>query len=319
MTQPLPGGTVLLVYGPTASGKSALALRLAERLDGSILNADSMQLYRELRVLTARPSAAEEARAPHLLYGISPIDRPWSAAAWRDRVLLEIAGTHEQGRLPIVVGGTGMYLDTLVRGMSPIPQIGPEYRVEAIRLHAELGPEGFHAHLAGLDPAMAGRLPPGDTQRLVRALEVRMATGRSLADWQREPRQGAPAGLSFRALSLAPPRDRNYAQADRRFLAMLDEGALDEVAALSGRQLAADLPGMKALGLRPLQALLAGTIGRDEAVETGQRETRNYIKRQATWFRHQPPAWEPLVPVWAISQDSDSLNDEIERFVRKER
>jgi tRNA dimethylallyltransferase len=299
---------VLLVYGPTASGKSALALRLAERLDGSILNADSMQLYRELRVLTARPSPEEESRAPHLLYGVSAIDQPWSAAAWRERVRLEIAEPQAAGRLPIVVGGTGMYLDVLVRGLSPIPDVDPSFRVRAMQLQAELGPEAFHAHVAALDPVMAARLPPGDSQRL--------ATGRSLADWQDEPRQGAPEGLAFRAIGLAPPRDQNYAQADRRFLQMLDEGALDEAAALAGRGLDPMLPGMKALGLRPLQALLAGEMEREQAIETGQRETRNYIKRQSTWFRHQPSAWEPFVPQLVVSKDSDSTAPEIERFVR---
>ncbi len=278
---------VVVIAGPTASGKSQLALALAEAYGGTVINADSMQVYRDLRILTARPDESACARAPHRLYGVLDAAEACSAARWRAMALAEIAAARASGRLPIVVGGTGLYIEALLEGIAPVPDIPAPVREAARALHAALGGAGFHALLAARDPEMAARLAPGDSQRLIRAFEVIEATGVSLAEWRR--RHPAGAGLAGPALRLllSPPRSALYAACDARVPAMIAAGALDEVAALKQRGLDPALPAMKALGVRPLLRHLAGEIDRETAVAAVQQETRRYAKRQSTWFRHR--------------------------------
>lgn len=282
---------LLVIGGPTASGKSALALAIAERLGaeglgGTVINADSMQVYRELPVLTAQPDAAAQARAPHLLYGVLGIEELCSAGRWLAMAQAAIAETRAAGRLPIVVGGTGLYLRSLIGGLADIPPV-PDHVRAAVRARlAEIGSAAFHGELAAQDPEMAARLHPSDGQRLSRAAEVLVATGRSLADWQRAPAAPAPAGL--RSVLVSPPRDELYAACDGRFEAMLAAGALEEARAVMARtDLEDGLPALKALGLRELMAYLAGTLDRDTAIAAAQTATRHYAKRQMTWFRGQ--------------------------------
>ncbi|RKQ70383.1 tRNA (adenosine(37)-N6)-dimethylallyltransferase MiaA [Oceanibaculum indicum] len=281
---PLP---VIVVAGPTASGKSALAVEIAEAFRGVVINADSMQVYADLRVLTARPSEVEERRVPHRLYGVLDGSQKCSAGRWRELALAEIARVHASGQLPVLCGGTGLYLQTLMRGIAPVPAVPASFRAEATALHAQLGGPGFHERLAERDPVMAARLHPGNTQRLIRAWEVLNATGRSLADWQAAPRAGAATGLHFLSFVLLPARAPLYAACDGRFMQMLEMGALEEVRALVARGLDPALPVMKALGVRELAAHLAGELTLEEAIDQAQRETRRYAKRQVTWFRHQ--------------------------------
>ncbi len=281
--------SVLCIAGPTASGKSALALDLAEAFDGVVINADSMQLYRELRIVTARPGPEATARAPHRLYGVLPAAEACSAARWRALARAEIAAARDAGRLPIVAGGTGLYFRALTQGLAPVPAIPAAVRAAARARHARLGGAAFHAELARRDPETAERLAPGDSQRLVRAWEVIEATGVSLAEWRRrgEAREGVAGPVL--TLVLAPPRQALYAACDARFAAMVGRGAVAEVAALVALGLDPGLTAMKAVGVRELGRHLAGELSLDEAVAAAQRATRNYAKRQLTWFRHQMP------------------------------
>jgi tRNA dimethylallyltransferase len=282
VSAPLP--LALIVAGPTASGKSALALDLAERLDGTIINADSMQVYRNLRVLTARPSVADEARVPHTLYGVRPAAEAGSVAWWREAALAAMAATHAAGRLPILTGGTGMYFASLTDGLADIPTPNPEARAEARWLLAEHGPQALHASLAKVDPATAARLKPADSQRVARAWEVWRATGIGLAAWQ--GRRGPRAPWRFVAIRLDPPREELRAAIAARFAAMLAQGALDEVQALLAQHLDPALPAMRAHGVPELSAYLQGEITLEEAGLRTERVTGQYTKRQATWFRH---------------------------------
>lgn len=300
---------MVVIGGPTASGKSALALALAERLGGTIINADAMQVYRALAILTARPAAADLARAPHRLYGVLPARERCTVARWRTLALAEIAAAQRDKRLPIVVGGTGLYLKALMGGLSAIPEIPSGLRAEARAKHAALGGPAFHAALQKLDPEMASRLKPGDTQRLIRAWEVIAATGRSLAAFQHEP--AAPPALGFVPLRLLPPREPLYAACDARCRRMLEEGALDEVRALQALELDPDLPAMKAVGVRELALYLNGELSREAALQRFQQATRNYAKRQLTWFRHQMPAAQ----TWD-AQFSERLLEETFSFIR---
>jgi tRNA dimethylallyltransferase len=313
---------VLLIGGPTASGKSGLALALARRLDGTVINADSMQLYAELRVLTARPGPAEEAEAPHRLYGVVPAAEAMSAARWRALALAEIAAAHAAGRLPILVGGTGLYFAALTRGLADIPPVEAAVRQAARERHARLGGPAFHAELAARDPDSGARLQPGDTQRLLRAWEVLEATGRPLSHWQGAGRIGPPPELAFLSLVVDPPRPLLYAACDCRFAQMLRQGALDEVRALAALGLDAGLPAMKALGVPELRDHLSGRLGLAEATERVQQMTRNYAKRQVTWFRHQMPEAPRFDPFAGggedIAQLSERLAGEICTIIRKE-
>ncbi len=274
----------LLVAGPTASGKSALAIALAERLDGVVINVDSMQVYRELRVLTARPSVAEEAQVPHRLYGVRPAAAPGSAAWWRAEALAAMDAAHAAGVLPILTGGTGMYFAALTQGLADIPDPGPLAREEARSLLARLGPEELHAGLSKVDPATAARLKPADSQRIARAWEVWRGTGIGLAAWQN--RRGEPAPWDFFAVQLDPPRDALRAAIATRFDAMLAAGALEEVRALLALNLDPALPAMRAHGVPELSAYLRGETSLEYAGMRTGMVTGQYTKRQATWFRH---------------------------------
>lgn len=281
-TRQLP---VIIVAGPTASGKSALALELAASVGGSVINADSQQIYRDLPILTAQPNAAAMRRARHRLYGFLDAAERGSAARWRALAVAEIAAAHEAGRLPFVAGGTGLYLRALMQGLAPVPVIPPEIREEAGALYRELGGLGFREKLAALDAAAAARLPPGDRARLTRAFEVIRATGVTLAEWQRRAAKTLPYRVA--TILLMPPRPVLYAACDARFTAMVGAGGLDEAKALMARRLDPDLPAMKAVGVPELSRHLRGEIGLGEAIALAQQSTRRYAKRQTTWFRHQ--------------------------------
>ena len=286
----------VLIAGPTASGKSALALRLAEATGGVIVNTDSMQVYRDLRVLTARPTAAEEASVPHRLYGTVDAAINFSAGAWVAEAAKVLDEVRAQGRQPVFVGGSGLYFKALTRGLSAVPPIPAEVR-EAVRARLERdGVEALHAELTRRDPVSAERLKPRDRTRIARALEVIEATGRALPDWHREGQPALLGAREFSALFLAPERDALYARIDARFDAMLAGGAIEEVAALAARQLDPLLPAMKAHGVPILMRLVRGEVTRAEAATFGHTETRQYAKRQFTWFRHQLPDFEWVAP-----------------------
>ena len=286
----------MLIAGPTASGKSALALDLAERLKnegrkGVIVNADSAQVYADLQVLSARPSADEMAQAEHRLYGAWDGSQACSAAQWAEAAKREIADIHAHGDVPILVGGTGLYIRTLMEGIAPVPAIPADVR-DAVR--ALPTPDAF-AELATADPASHARLDPGDTQRIARALEVVRATGLTLGEWQQRKEGGIADRVALSPVILLPEREWLYARCDARFLAMLEEGAVAEVEALLARDLDTDLPVMRAIGVREIAGWLRGEWSREEMIETGQLSTRNYAKRQYTWLRHQPPQDWPRV------------------------
>jgi tRNA dimethylallyltransferase len=283
-------GRVLVLAGPTASGKSALAVTLARELGGTIINADSMQVYRDLPILTAQPDAAQQSAVPHLLYGYLALDDPGNAECWAALAASAIAAVQAVGRLPILVGGTGLYLRALMQGLSPIPDIPPEIRAEARALLAEIGPEELHRRLAERDPETALRLKPRDRQRLARAWEVLAASGRSITWWQAQPTR-PPTRQRFLSFVSMPERESLYAACDRRFLALMEAGAEAEIAAALARysSSALDAGGGRALGFAELCAFLQGRTSRAVAVAAAQQSTRNYAKRQVTWFRRQLP------------------------------
>jgi tRNA dimethylallyltransferase len=293
--------SVWLIAGPTASGKSALALRLAREHGGEIVNADSMQIYRDLSVLTARPSAEEEAQAPHHLYGVADAGDGWSVGRWLRAARAALDDIAARGRTAVVVGGTGLYFHALTRGLAEIPEVPAAVRQAAWDRYEGEGEATFRDALRAVDPAAEARIAPSDRQRLTRAFEVHAATGRSLSDWQAEGGEGALTG--YRALVLDPPREALYARCDLRFEAMAAGGALEEARALLARGLDPALPLMKAVGLRELGRHLSGELTLDEAVALGQQETRRYVKRQSTWFRNQTPDWER---VEAFGEDAPS-------------
>ncbi len=303
---------VVIVAGPTASGKSALALDIAERFDGVVINADSMQVYRELHILTARPTAAEEVRAPHRLYGVLSAAEPCSAGRWRDMALAELDAAREAGRLPVVCGGTGFYVMALVGGLSPIPDVDDAVRRQVQDRFAGRPAEAMHAALQAVDPEMAARLPAGDRQRILRALVVHAATDRTLSEWQAEPRVLPPAGYRFHVITLLPPRDVLYAACDRRFAAMMAAGALDEVRRLAEMGLDPALPAMRALGVPALLRHLAGDCDLETAVAAARQATRNYAKRQITWLRHQI-----ISDLTINAQYSERLTEKIFSFICK--
>ncbi|WP_425450139.1 tRNA (adenosine(37)-N6)-dimethylallyltransferase MiaA [Virgifigura deserti] len=325
----------MVIAGPTASGKSAIGLAVARALDGTIINADSMQVYRELSVLTARPDASDCAAVPHRLYGFLPVAQPYSAALWRERALEEIAAASAAGRLPVVVGGTGLYLRVLMRGLAPVPEIPLAVRAATRAKLADMGGEAFHRELARRDPAMAARLNPSDRQRLARAWEVLEATGRSLDAWQREPATptsgspgaslggapddspGDPLGdLQFTSFVVAPARAALYAACDARFLRMLDQGALVEAERVDALGLDPQLPAMKALGIPELRRHIHGELTLVEATTAAQQATRRYAKRQMTWFRHQMADAHRLEVDGSAAQYSERLADEICNIIR---
>ncbi len=269
---------VLVIGGPTASGKSGLALAVAEARGGTVINADSLQVYDALPILTAQPSAEDKARAPHKLYGVLPPDANCSAAKWRQMALDEIRAAE----VPIIVGGTGFYISTLLSGLSPIPEIPASFRDAAIALQKEVGTPELHARLKARDPETAAKLDHFNTQRNVRAWEVLEATGKGLSAWQSAPKEAPPVDLNFIVTTLLPPRDTLYRNCDARFDQMIEQGALDEVRNFDGDSIA--------LGFTELRAYLRKQISLDDAVTKAQQATRNYAKRQMTWFRNQVQA-----------------------------
>lgn len=299
-------GSVLIVTGPTASGKSALAVDVAERFGGVVINADSMQIYRGLEILTSAPDQAMRARAPHRLYGILDPAEPCSAGRWRALAVAEIRRAHGAGLLPVVAGGTGLYLRALMSGIARMPPVPRPVRE---RVRARLAGAGSHVlydELGRRDPATAARLSPGDSQRIARALEVLEATGRSLTDWQRGASPPDGDGFRFVTCLLLPAREDVYRACDDRFAEMLRRGALDEVRSLAERRLDPALPAVKALGAPDLMRYLAGEIPLDEACRRGQQATRRYVKRQMTWFRHQIIA-DHVIKSQYIEQERDKI------------
>ncbi|WP_428486325.1 tRNA (adenosine(37)-N6)-dimethylallyltransferase MiaA [Rhodopila sp.] len=274
----------LLIAGPTASGKSALALAIAERIGGTIINTDSMQVYRELRILTARPTVAEEDRIPHRLYGVRAAAEAGSVAWWRYEALAAMRQSHAAGRRPILTGGSGLYFAALTGGLADVPDPGPDARTEARRLLQAQGSAALHASLTRVDPATAARLKPEDSQRVARAWEVWRGTGTGLAAWQ--TRRATPAPWRFSAILLDPPRDALRGAIAGRFDVMLRQGALAEVRSLLALDLDPALPAMRAHGVPELSAHLRGVLSLDEARHRTEQVTGQYTKRQATWFRH---------------------------------
>lgn len=294
-----------LIAGPTASGKSALALALAEKHRGTVINADSMQVYADLRILTARPTPAEEKRVPHRLFGHVDGADAYSAARWAIEARAAIAEAQEEGRLPILVGGTGMYLRTLIEGIAPVPEIDPEVRREVRGMPVAEA----HAALAALDPDAATRLGPADTSRVARALEVVRSTGRPIGEWQARREGGIGDAIRLVPLILLPNRDWLGERIDRRFGMMIAHARAEAEALLARTDLPADAPVLRAIGVPEMGALLRGEIDSHAAVTAGATATRQYAKRQYTWFRRQPPeAWERTTEI-----ETNKLVDLFER------
>ena len=283
------GKSVVFIAGPTAAGKSAAAMALASRIGGEIVNADAMQVYRDLRIVTARPSPQDEAAVPHHLYGVLDGAARCSAGRWARMAVETIKGAAARGRAAILVGGTGLYFRALEEGLSPIPEAPEEIRALAAARRSAIGPHAFRAEVLARDPAMA-RLPEGDAQRLLRAWEVFEATGRPLSHFQSLPRAPLIDGPMRKAV-IEPVREALYARCDARAKEMLDEGAVEEVRSLLTRGLDERLPVMKALGVPEIAALLRGEKTRVETLELLQQNTRRFAKRQLTWFRNQAKDW----------------------------
>jgi tRNA dimethylallyltransferase len=308
-------GRVVILAGPTASGKSALALALAEALNGTIINADSMQVYRDLPILTAQPDAVDQRRVPHRLYGFLGLDDACDAQRWAELAAKEIDVTLGEERLPIVVGGTGLYIRALMSGFSPMPEIAGATREAARQLVLESGSQEMHRRLAERDPVTAARVKPGDRQRIARAWEVLEQTGRPLSWWQAQP----PVPLTphrFLPLVITPERADLYAAVDGRFAAMVAQGALDEVARAETLPRRGDGGGRKALGYPELAAVGGGRMTLGEAVPAAQQATRRYAKRQLTWFRHQVPLANFISPDQPAMKFSQSYTAQTRQKIR---
>jgi tRNA dimethylallyltransferase len=284
----------ILIAGPTASGKSALALDIARARGGVIINADSMQVYAEMQVLTARPSIAEEAVVPHRLYGHVSAAEPYSVARWLDEVAREIANAVSAGALPVIVGGTGLYFKALLEGLSPVPPIPQEVRDHWREAGLAMPATELHAELRRRDAETAALLRTSDRQRIVRALEVFEATGRSLAQWQKVKGRPVLEADDAAKMVVTRPRGELYERASRRFRLMLDEGALQEAEQMARMQLSPALPAMRALGLQPLIGFAKGELTREAAIAASERDTRHYIKRQETWCRRYMMSWNDV-------------------------
>ncbi|MDR6627210.1 tRNA dimethylallyltransferase [Caulobacter segnis] len=285
------GYRIWLIAGPTASGKSAHALRLAERIGGEIVNADSMQIYAGLRVLTAGPSPDEVARAPHHLFGVVDAAVGWSVGRWLEAATIALSEIAARGKPAIVVGGTGLYFRALTHGLADVPPVPETQREISGLLYAARGEAEFREILKPLDPRAEARIEVGDRQRLVRAHAVAIATGKSLTAWQTDTKPALEPG-SWKGLVLDPPRADLYARCDARLAVMVEQGALEEVRAMEARGLDPSLPALKAVGYREFAAHLRGETTLEQALEAARQETRRYAKRQLTWFRNQTPDWE---------------------------
>lgn len=296
----------ILIAGPTASGKSAVARALATSLGGVVINADSMQVYSDLRILSARPSDEDEARVPHALYGIVPAAHAYSVGRWLEDVKRAMTDAERHALMPIITGGTGLYFKALLEGLSPIPDVPPEVRDHWRGQAREKDAEELHGLLGARDPQMAARLRPSDPQRVIRALEVLDATGRSLAQWQSEPGEPLVREAQVARVFVEPPRETLYERIDTRFDAMLDDGALEEVKSLGEQMLDPELPAMRALGVKPLMAMLKGDIEPEEAIARAKTETRRYAKRQLTWAKSNMIAWNRV-----FVKDSERMMAEI--------
>jgi tRNA dimethylallyltransferase len=309
---------LLIIAGPTASGKSALALSLAARWGGTIINCDAMQCYRDLAVVTARPTESDEAMVPHCLYGVRAAAQPANAAWWRETALAELAKSNR----PILCGGTGMYLTALLHGIAHVPEPGEAARSAARALLARIGPAGLHDRLTAVDPETAAKLKPGDSQRLARAWEVFTGTGRGLAYWQRQPTEGL-AGWRVQLVLLDPPRDSLLEAIEHRFAAMLAAGAIEEVKRLLAQNLDPALPLMRAHGVPEIAAHLRGEISLAEAARRAVLATHQYTKRQGTWFRHQKLVADSAMHIIqtkidAKTKEMESLTTLIDNFMKDE-
>ena len=281
---------IWLIAGPTASGKSALALRLAEETGAEIVNADAIQLYCDLRILSARPSLEDEARAPHHLFGVADAADGWTVGRWLKAALAVLGEIEARGRPAIVVGGTGLYFRALTQGLADIPPVPGLIGRDVEARYDSLGEAAFRQRLRAADPVAEARIAANDRQRLTRAMAVAEATGRALSAWQADTRPALPAD-AWRGVVLDPPRDVLHARCDQRLELMMDQGAVEEAAALTARGLEDRLPAMKAVGLRELAAYARGQMDRAQALAAAQAATRQYAKRQTTWFRNQAPDW----------------------------
>jgi tRNA dimethylallyltransferase len=306
ISNPEPKKPVALIAGPTASGKTALALWLAQRRDVTIINADSAQVYGALPILSAQPSIAEMASAPHRLFGYLDGRVACSAARWAEDAKAEIAEAHKAGRLPVLVGGTGLYLRTLLDGIAPIPEVEPKLRADVRALETEQA----YAALEREDPGIAAILKAQDDSRIKRALEVIRSTGRSIAEWRKAKEGGIGGQVALHPLILLPPRDWLHQRCNQRFEMMIQHGAVDEVQALLAMDLPEDAPVLRAIGVPEIAAMLAGEIDKVDTIARGQAATRQYAKRQYTWFRNQSPAYWPR---WT-KEINDSNFAEIERL-----
>ncbi len=300
----------IMIAGPTASGKSQLAIDLARRFGGAVINADSMQLYADLTVLTARPQPQEMQDIPHHLFGICDAAHRASVAEWLGLAATAIANVRAAGQLPIIVGGTGMYLQAGLRGIAPVPDVPADLHQHCIDLYRELGGAKFRDALAGYDADIAARLVDSDSQRLVRAMGVAMATDHPLSWWQQQPHKGALLG-SVVTIAMMPPRPTLYDRINQRFDHMLMHGAVDEVARLMARQLDPGLPLMKALGVAPIADFLKGDITKDDAAFIAKRDSRRYAKRQMTWIRNNFNA-----QITVEKKYSESLYEKIFSLIR---
>tara|TARA_B100001057_G_scaffold171799_1_gene172618 strand:- start:1367 stop:2314 length:948 start_codon:yes stop_codon:yes gene_type:complete len=304
----------IVICGPTASGKSALAMKLANELNGEIINADSMQVYNELKILTSRPSATDTENIPHNLFGIRKMVEPCSVNIWIKLAEKSISQIIDRGRIPIACGGTGMYIHYLSKRLSKIPEIPNRVRLQAREKLEVLGNENFSRELIELDPLLGNKIAIGDSQRLTRAWEVMKATGQSLAVWNMEPDQETELNLYH--VLLMPDREILYRICDQRFLGFMDRGAVAEAETIKNMKLDPSLPAMKALGLSQIIKYLDGEMNIDDAIKQAQQKTRNYAKRQMTWFRNQ------LKPNFLYSKPYDGSMDqgliaEVSKFLKK--
>jgi len=283
--------SAILIHGPTASGKTLLSVALAKTLGGEVINADSMQVYSDLRLISARPTDEEMAKVPHHLFGHVPASERYSTGRWLEAAKKKITDVQRRGKVPIVIGGTGLYHLSLIEGLSKIPPVPEDVRLEVSELVKRGGTDALYSRLEAVDAPVAEKLGPGDTQRLSRALEVWLATGKSISSFQGRRTRPALADEKWLGIALTPPRSRLYARIDRRFEGMLMEGAMEEARGLMAQELPEDLPAMKAHGIPWLLAYLRGEMKAEAAAEHAKRDTRRYAKRQFTWIGRQFPFW----------------------------